>query len=239
MVTTLWLLIKTSMEKMNGTFLLTEPHTVRRDVTSQKARLHVGNHVGSTGADGMLLELPGPALSQMLEDEALLAGALEKALSALDKQLVPSKRPYNDEENVSGSSDSLGDQLFELVDTYNTGHSHKITGMLLEQHKETVLKLFSEPTLLQEQVNLSLKTLNEQELETCMSDPSLMEDMDRLGENLFLLVERLDPVHATDITGMLLEMDPSTLPQLLRDNKALEGAVRKAQAALENFKSSV
>jgi hypothetical protein len=38
---------------------------------------------------------------------------------------------------------------------------------------------------------------------------------------------------------MLLEMDPSTLPQLLRDNKALEGAVRKAQAALENFKSSV
>ena len=33
--------------------------------------------------------------------------------------------------------------------------------MLLEQHKETVLKLFSEPTLLQEQVNLSLKTLNE------------------------------------------------------------------------------
>ena len=39
--------------------------------------------------EGMLLELPGPALSQMLEDEALLAGALEKALSALDKQLVP------------------------------------------------------------------------------------------------------------------------------------------------------
>ncbi|XP_056433993.1 uncharacterized protein LOC130372189 isoform X1 [Gadus chalcogrammus] len=213
---------------------------VRRDVTSQgppPCRKPRRKHRSGWCVDGMLLELPGPALSQMLEDEALLAGALEKALSALDKQLVPSN--YNDEENVSGSSDSLGDQLFELVDTYNTGHSHKITGMLLEQHKETVLKLFSEPTLLQEQVNLSLKTLNEQELETCMSDPSLMEDMDRLGENLFLLVERLDSVHATDITGMLLEMDPSTLPQLLRDNKALEGAVRKAQAALENFKSSV
>lgn len=38
----------------------------------------------------MLLELPGPALSQMLQDEALLAEALEKALRALeDKQLEP------------------------------------------------------------------------------------------------------------------------------------------------------
>ncbi|CAL8318262.1 unnamed protein product [Lota lota] len=188
---------------------------------------------------GMLLELPGPALSQMLQDEALLARAIEKALSALDKQLVPSKKPYNDEENVSGSSDSLGDQLFELVDTYNTGYSHKITGMLLEQHKDTVLKLFSEPTLLQEQVNLSLKTLKEQKMETCMSDSLVTEDMERLGEKLFLLVERLDPVHATDITGMLLEMDPSTLPQLLTDNTALEVAIRKAQAALESFKSSI
>lgn len=31
-------------------------------------------------AAGMLLELPGPVLSQMLQDEAMLAGALEKAL---------------------------------------------------------------------------------------------------------------------------------------------------------------
>lgn len=29
---------------------------------------------------------------------------------------------------MSASSDSLGEQLFELVDVYNTGHSQKITG---------------------------------------------------------------------------------------------------------------
>lgn len=32
---------------------------------------------------GMLLELPGPVLSQMLQDEALLTSAVEKALGAL------------------------------------------------------------------------------------------------------------------------------------------------------------
>lgn len=124
------------------------------------------------------------------------------------------------------------------------------TGMLLEQHKDTVLKLCSEPTLLEEQVNLALKTLNEyvvtmlslpsqlcyscsvisaalpfkcrgiitmqsmtvansfvvfffphrQRVDTCDSS-SDTEDTERLGEKLFLLVERLDPVHATDITG--------------------------------------
>ncbi|CAL8278527.1 unnamed protein product [Merluccius merluccius] len=188
---------------------------------------------------GMLLELPGPALSQMLQDEALLAEALEKALRALDKQLESGKTPSSaDEDNVSGSSDSLGDQLFELVDIYNTGYSQKITGMLLEQHKDAVLKLFSEPTLLEEQVNLALKTLKEYNVETCISDSSDTEDTERLGEKLFLLVEGLDPVHATDITGMLLEMDPSTLPKLLTNNTTLEMAVRKAQAALETFKSS-
>lgn len=39
-----------------------------------------------------------------------------------------SKVPCKDEDDVSVSSDSLGEQLFELVDVYNTGHSQKITG---------------------------------------------------------------------------------------------------------------
>lgn len=114
----------------------------------------------------MLLELPAAVLSQMLQDEAMLTAAVEKALRAL--QLAPKARynhqvetgevmlfvmlvktmnrllkvkpsvvyvipPYSevaqkDEDDVSESSDSLGEQLFELVDVYNTGHSQKITG---------------------------------------------------------------------------------------------------------------
>lgn len=42
--------------------------------------------------------------------------------------LLCSRVKSKDEEDVSVSSDSLGEQLFELVDVYSTGHSQKITG---------------------------------------------------------------------------------------------------------------
>lgn len=183
---------------------------------------------------GMLLELPGPVLSQMLQDEATLTAAVDKALRALQMAQEPSEVLCKDEDDVSVSSDSLGEQLFELVDVYNTGHSQKITGMLLEQHKEAILNLLSDPKLLEEQVNFALKTLKEQSVEeTDVSDSSDVDDTERLGEKLFLLVEKLDPIHANDITGMLLEMDPAALQQLLSDPTVLEVAVQKAQAALD------
>ncbi|XP_034403539.1 uncharacterized protein LOC117740961 [Cyclopterus lumpus] len=183
---------------------------------------------------GMLLELPGPVLSQMVQDKATLTAGVEKALRALQLAKEPSKGPCKDVDNVSVSSDSLGEQLFELVDIYNTGHSQKITGMLLELHKEAVLNLLSDPKLLEEQVNFALKTLKEQNMEeTDMSDTSDADDTERLGEKIFSLVEELDPLHANDITGMMLEMDPAALQQLLRDHTMLEVAVHKAQAALD------
>nr|XP_020476777.1 uncharacterized protein LOC109972341 [Monopterus albus] len=183
---------------------------------------------------GMLLELPGPVLSQMLQDEAMLTAAVEKALKALQLSQEPSKVTCKDEGDVSMSSESLGEQLFELVDVYNTGHSQKITGMLLEQHKEAVLTLLSDPKLLEQHVNLALKTLKEQKLEeTDVSDSSDADDTERLGEKLFSLVEEMDPLHANDITGMLLEMDPAALKQLLSDHTMLDIAVQKAQAALD------
>ncbi|KAI3362196.1 hypothetical protein L3Q82_012516 [Scortum barcoo] len=183
---------------------------------------------------GMLLELPGPVLSQMLQDEATLTAAVEKALRALQLAREPSKMTCKDEDDVSVSSDSLGEQLFDLVDVYNTGHSQKITGMLLEQDKKAVLNLLSDPKLLEEQVNFALKTLKEQNVEeTDISDSSDADDTERLGEKIFSLVEELDPHHANDITGMLLEMEPAALQQLLSDHKMLEVAVQKAQAALD------
>ncbi|XP_041816675.1 embryonic polyadenylate-binding protein A isoform X2 [Chelmon rostratus] len=183
---------------------------------------------------GMLLELPGPVLSQMLHDEAKLTAAVEKALRALQPAQEPSKVTCKDEDDVSVSSDSLGEQLFELVDVYNTGHSQKITGMLLEQHKDAVLNLLADPKLLEEQVNFALKILKEQSMEeTDISDSSDADDTERLGEKLFALVEELDPLHANDITGMLLEMDPAALQQLISDHTMLEAAVQKAQAALD------
>ncbi|XP_071009565.1 uncharacterized protein [Oncorhynchus clarkii lewisi] len=186
---------------------------------------------------GMLLELPGPVLTRMQQDEAMLTEALKKALRALQLPQGPSNtRMSKEEDEASASSDSLGEQLFDLVDIYNTGHTQKITGMLLEQHKEAVLHLLSEPSLLEEQVNLALKTLQELGVEeTDVSDSSDADDTERLEERLFLLVQEMDAVHSNDITGMLLEMDPAALRQMLSDRTMLEGAVQKAQAALESI----
>uniref|UniRef100_A0A3P9MZQ9 Polyadenylate-binding protein 3-like n=1 Tax=Poecilia reticulata TaxID=8081 RepID=A0A3P9MZQ9_POERE len=167
---------------------------------------------------GMLLELPAAVLSQMLQDEAMLTAAVEKALRAL--QLAP-KVAQKDEDDVSQSSDSLGEQLFELVDVYNTGHSQKVTGMLLEQHRDVVLQLLSDPKLLEEHVNLETDHASE------------ADETDRLGEKLFSLVEQMDSLHANDITGMLLEMDAASLQQLLSDHTKLQVAVQKAQAVLD------
>uniref|UniRef100_A0A096M4H4 PABC domain-containing protein n=1 Tax=Poecilia formosa TaxID=48698 RepID=A0A096M4H4_POEFO len=182
---------------------------------------------------GMLLELPAAVLSQMLQDEAMLTAAVEKALRALQLSPKASEVAQKDEDDVSQSSDSLGEQLFELVDVYNTGHSQKITGMLLEQQRDAVLQLLSDPKLLEEHVNLALKTLKEQNIEeTDLSDASEADETDRLGEKLFSLVEQMDSLHANDITGMLLEMDAASLQQLLSDHTKLQVAVQKAQAVL-------
>lgn len=112
---------------------------------------------------GMLLELPCSVLVQLLQDESMLTSAVDKAVKALQeaKEPSPSKRKLNheDEDNISTSSDSLGEQLFELVELYNTGHSQKITGMLLEQHKDVVTTLLSDQTFLEEQINKAQEAL--------------------------------------------------------------------------------
>ncbi|XP_017263016.1 uncharacterized protein LOC108230899 [Kryptolebias marmoratus] len=201
-------------------------------VGEQLYNLIYPKHKESAGKlTGMLLELPAPVLSQMLQDEAMLTAAVEKALRALQLAHKSSEVTFKDEDDASVSSDSLGEQLFELVDVYNTGHSQKITGMLLEQHKDAVLHLLSDPKLLENHVNLALKTLKEQNVEE--TDVSDTDDIEKLGEKIFSLVEEMDPLHANDITGMLLEMDSAALQQLLGDPTMLEVAVQKAQAVLD------
>lgn len=182
---------------------------------------------------GMLLELPSTVLVQLLQDESMLNSAVNKAVKALQetKEPSPSKIKLKNDDNESSSSDSLGERLFELVDLYNTGHSQKITGMLLEQEKDVVVNLLSDQKLLEEQVNQAREALKKQTV-TPPCDSSDVDDPEELGERLFSLVEQLDPDHANDITGMLLEMDPTALHQLLCDHMMLEAAVQKALSAL-------
>lgn len=181
---------------------------------------------------GMLLELPCTTLVQLLRDESMLNEAVEKAVQVLQEANEPSKIKLNKEDNVSTSSESLGEQLFELVDMYNTGNAQKITGMLLEQHKEIVMSIISDPKLLEKQVTQAQEALKK--LAAVAACDSHDVDTEELGEKLFSLVEQLDQDHANDITGMLLEMDQTSLHQLLSDNTMLKVAVEKALSVLAN-----
>lgn len=102
----------------------------------------------------------------------------------------------------------------------------------MEQHKDALLKLLSDSKVLEEQVNLALEMLKKQKIEESDSDSPDADDTETLGEKLFSQVKQLDPERANDITGMLLEMNHTSLHQLLSDHSMLEVAVEKAQAAL-------
>ncbi|KAJ0047388.1 hypothetical protein NL108_002080, partial [Boleophthalmus pectinirostris] len=147
----------------------------------------------------MLLELPFAVLVQLLQDEAMLTAAVDKAFKALQEATKPSQIKLIVEDDLSTSSDSLGEQLFELVELYNTGYSQKITGMLLEQQKDVVVSLLSNPSLLEEQVNQALETLKKETVRG-LNDSLDVEDPEEFGERLYSAVQKINQDHANDIT---------------------------------------
>lgn len=53
-----------------------------------------------------------------------------------------------------------------------------------------------------------------------------------LGEQLFPLVEKEEPVHTAKVTGMLLQMDQAEILHLLESPEALKAKVSEALDAL-------
>jgi polyadenylate-binding protein len=53
-----------------------------------------------------------------------------------------------------------------------------------------------------------------------------------LGENLYPLVEQLEPEAAAKVTGMLLEMDQTEVLHLLESPEALKAKVNEAMEVL-------
>ena len=53
-----------------------------------------------------------------------------------------------------------------------------------------------------------------------------------LGENLYPLVEQLEPDNAAKVTGMLLEMDQTEVLHLLESPEALKAKVAEAMEVL-------
>lgn len=55
-----------------------------------------------------------------------------------------------------------------------------------------------------------------------------------LGENLYPLVEQLEPEMAAKVTGMLLEMDQTEVLHLLESPEALKAKVAEAMEVLQS-----
>ncbi|KAK4491119.1 hypothetical protein RD792_001843 [Penstemon davidsonii] len=71
-------------------------------------------------------------------------------------------------------------------------------------------------------------------LASALANASPTEQRTMLGENLYPLVEQLEPEMAAKVTGMLLEMDQTEVLHLLESPEALRGKVGEAMEVLRN-----
>ncbi|KAM7482487.1 hypothetical protein LguiB_007070 [Lonicera macranthoides] len=71
-------------------------------------------------------------------------------------------------------------------------------------------------------------------LATALANATPAEQRTMLGENLYPLVEQLEPEAAAKVTGMLLEMDQTEVLHLLESPEALKAKVAEAMEVLRN-----
>ncbi|CAN4112177.1 unnamed protein product [Withania somnifera] len=75
-------------------------------------------------------------------------------------------------------------------------------------------------------------------LASALANASPTEQRTMLGENLYPLVEQLEPETAAKVTGMLLEMDQTEVLHLLESPEALKAKVAEAMEVLRNVSQS-
>ncbi|KAI8532785.1 hypothetical protein RHMOL_Rhmol11G0241400 [Rhododendron molle] len=71
-------------------------------------------------------------------------------------------------------------------------------------------------------------------LASALANASPADQRTMLGENLYPLVEQLEPEYAAKVTGMLLEMDQTEVLHLLESPEALKAKVAEAMEVLRN-----
>lgn len=184
---------------------------------------------------GILLEMDDQSLEHLIKDTDLLEKKVEEVLSVFQN---------NTEQMQNGESESvlkqakdktsIGEELYELVCTFDSDQADKITGMLLEMDLKDVEIIVKNQTALEEKVNEALTALNGQfnKAETTTSSVDEQEDKTLHGEQLYYLISEWFPDDTDKITGMLLELDVTTLNSLLKDPEALKEKATHAADAL-------
>ena len=183
---------------------------------------------------GILLEMDFQSLENLIKDADLLESKIREVLWALQNTSEPMQNGRI-EVVPKQHCDKLviGEELYGLVSVLNTEHAEKITGMLLEIDTEQLEVIVKDQVALEEKVNQALKALNNQiEKPETASLAEQESEKTLLGEKLYYIISEWYPDQAGKITGMLLELDITTLNLLLKDSAALKEKASHAAKTL-------
>ncbi|PIK45673.1 hypothetical protein BSL78_17470 [Apostichopus japonicus] len=173
---------------------------------------------------GVLLGASNEDILLMLEDRAYLQsqiGGVKRVLRMQDNTEPKTLSSY-----VNPKMEKVAEELFVKVRDFTEDNAAKITGMILELDSTSVEHLLESPEDLTDAIDKAMKALND-------SDHQHKAEKSLLAEELYLKVEQRQPDMASEITGMLLEMDTSSLQKLLSEPVLLDCKVAEAAAALK------
>ena len=130
----------------------------------------------------------------------------------------------------------IGERIFSLVQELQPAISRKITGMLLELDNSDLLRMLKSDDFLKTKVDEAVQVLNNYRqakrvvaqavesqfdaFELASTSPQVQKQM--IGEQIFPLVQEVQPRLAAKVTGMLLELDNSQLHKLMESREFLE-----------------
>lgn len=188
---------------------------------------------------GILLEMDNQSLEYLIKDTELLEKKVEEVFSVLQNHTGQIQNGQNSGENEAELEQAynkafIGGELFELVSALDCGQADKITGMLLEMDLHDLEKLVKNQAALEEKVNQALAALNNQFIKDEEVEEIDEEDKTLLGEQLYYFITEWYPDQADKITGMLLELDITTLNLLVKDSAALKEKATHAANVLSN-----
>ena len=173
---------------------------------------------------GILLEMDIQTLEHLIKDADFLENKVKDILAVLQNASEPMQGTQSEVVLKQHCDKSvIGEELYELVCEFNTEQADKITGMLLEMDLQDLEVLVKDRIALQQKVTVALKALNNQMKKPVTSSlPEQETSKTALGEKLYYLISKWYPEQADKITGMLLELDFTTLNMLVEDSVALK-----------------
>ncbi|VDI12501.1 Hypothetical predicted protein [Mytilus galloprovincialis] len=167
---------------------------------------------------GILLERENDELLHMLSDDSFLKKRVDEVVSHLDIKPIPADL-YSSKDVSDRSLPTDEELLFDSVQSLDREHCSKITGMILELGNENIKVLLQDKEKLQLAVDKARLAIDSSEREF-------------LGEMLYQKIKTVYPEHVEKITGMLMEMEPDKLKELLQDEHLLQQCIDKAYVAL-------